>query len=337
MHIWDVWNHRDYLGYRDYRPRFASEFGFQAPATATTLREALGEDEFAVGSAAMAHHQKHPRGDEALADRLGEHFPAVDAVTDWLYLTQLNQARAVGTAVEWCRSLHPRCTGTLYWQLNDCWPGVTWAAIDSLGRVKPLWWATRRFYAERLVTFQPPGPGENPFDRTPVLHAINDTDEPWPVSLAVTRMTFDGTVLGSSEVRLNVAGRGRSAVEGIDPALLEPRRRGDEFLVARADGMQATWFFARDREINYPAPEFEAFWQEQGRQLVVKADVLIRDLMIQPDVVCPGATVSDGLVTLLPGQSVTLEIESSRPVDLATLLDRPVLQCANFYGAIAHD
>src|SRR5262249_6186838 len=63
---------------------------------------------------------------------------------DLHYRLQLNQCRALKLGVEYFRSLWPRNMGILYWQLNDCWPGVTsWSAIDGDGKFKPLWYATR--------------------------------------------------------------------------------------------------------------------------------------------------------------------------------------------------
>jgi len=101
---------------------------------------------------------------------------------DWHYLTQLNQARAVSYGVELFRSLHPVCTGTIVWQLNDCWPVTSWAAIDGDGRRKPLWYAVRRGFAQRLLTLQPRF-------RAPAAVLVNDGDATWVGTLDMTRRT----------------------------------------------------------------------------------------------------------------------------------------------------
>ncbi|MFC7484554.1 hypothetical protein ACFQX7_37285 [Luedemannella flava] len=136
-HIWDVWNRRDYTGYRDYVPRFAAEFGFQAPPTFATLRRSVSDDPLAPDSAGVLHHQKADDGNGKLARGLAHHFgPAAD-FDEWHYLTQVNQARALTLGVEHFRSHWPVCTGTVIWQLNDCWPVTSWAAVDGDGRRKP--------------------------------------------------------------------------------------------------------------------------------------------------------------------------------------------------------
>ena len=75
--------------------------------------------------------------------------------------------------------------GTILWQLNDNWPVTSWSAVDGDGRRKPLWYALRRAYAERLLTIQPR-------NGTPTLIAVNDTTTPWQAQIDVRRITFDG-------------------------------------------------------------------------------------------------------------------------------------------------
>ena len=74
--------------------------------------------------------------------------------TDWRWAAQLNQARAVAHAITHYRSWWPRTSGAIMWQLNDCWPVTSWATIDSDERPKPLWWALRDAYADRILTVQ---------------------------------------------------------------------------------------------------------------------------------------------------------------------------------------
>ncbi len=124
----------------------------------------------------------------------------VDVPTDfdaWLWATQLNQARAVRTGVEHFRSLRGTCMGTIWWQLNDCWPVTSWAVVDGAGRPKPAWFALRDAYAPRLLTIQPRG-------SELVLFAVNDGDEEWSLTGSVDPRTFDGEVLAGDEVSLRV-------------------------------------------------------------------------------------------------------------------------------------
>ena len=87
-------------------------------------------------------HQKADDGNGKLDRGLAPHLGVPDDFTDWHWATQLNQARAVH-AIEHYRSWWPRTAGAIVWQLNDCWPVTSWAAIDGDERPKPLWYALR--------------------------------------------------------------------------------------------------------------------------------------------------------------------------------------------------
>lgn len=329
-HIWDVWNRRDYTGYRDYVPRFAAEFGYQGPPTYATLRRSVSDRPLRSDSPGVLHHQKADDGHGKLARGLAYHFPPRESFDDWHYLTQVNQARAIQLGVEHFRSHWPVCAGTVVWQLNDCWPVTSWAAIDGDGRLKPLWYALRRAYAPRLVTVQPRGERAGG-DARLVIVAVNDTPQPWQTAVSASRRGLDGILAAATAVPVLVAPRSVAEVElpGDLAASPDPSR---ELLVVAAEGAaQALWFYAEDRELAYPAARYETDVRTEGRTVLVDltAHTLLRDVVLQADRLDPGAEVDDAMLTLLPGESVTLRVRTSRPVPPDALTRPPVLRCVN--------
>jgi len=325
MHIWDVWNQRDYLHYRDHRPRFVAEFGYQGPATYATLRRAIRRGELAADSAALAHRQKAVDGTLKLARGLAAHLPEPRDFDDWHYLTQVNQARAVTVGIEHFRSLRPYCMGSVVWQLNDCWPVTSWAAVDGDGRRKPLWYALRRAYADRLLTVQPR-------DGRPALVAVNDGGEPWTGRVEVTRLTLAGEPRAKTSIALDVPAY--SSVTWPLPAdVAVPDEPRAELLLADpgSAGARAFWFFAEDRDLAYPPAEYDATVEPapDGVRVRVTARTLLRDLVLAPDRLDPAAEVDEALVTLLPGESTTFTVRSGRALDPSALTTRPVLRCVN--------
>ncbi len=122
---------------------------------------------------------------------MAAHLDVPEDFTDWHWATQLNQARAIQYALEHYRSWWPRTAGAIVWQLNDCWPVTSWAAVDGDGRRKPLWYAMKHAFADRIVTVQPRG--------TDLVAAlVNDTDEPWTGQVEAVRTTLGGEVLAAS-------------------------------------------------------------------------------------------------------------------------------------------
>ncbi|MFJ6195580.1 glycoside hydrolase family 2 protein [Micromonospora sp. NPDC092111] len=324
-HIWDVWNTDDYTRYREYVPRFVAEFGYQAPPAYATLRRALSDQPLAHDSPGMAHHQKATDGDAKLQRGLDAHLPVPADFDDWHYLTQLNQARAIQLGVEHFRSHRDVCTGTIVWQLNDCWPVTSWAAIDGDGRRKPLWYALRRAYADRLLTVQPRDGGL-------ALVAVNETGTPWRSPATVTRSTLAGEPRAKTSYRLDVPAY--SAVTLALPAdLAGPEEARRELLVAEAGDTaeRALWFFAEDRDTQWPAAHYDAAVEptDGGQRVRVTARTVLRDLTLFPDRLDPAAEVDAALVTLLPGESATFTVTSGAPLDAAALTSRPVLRCVN--------
>jgi beta-mannosidase len=102
-HVWDVWFGKDYAAYRSHAPRFCSEFGYQGPPTYATLRHATPAKELRPDSKAMLQHQKSGGRNERIHERLAVRFEIPKDFDAWLYVMQLNQARALQTGVEWCR------------------------------------------------------------------------------------------------------------------------------------------------------------------------------------------------------------------------------------------
>ena len=323
MHIWDVWNTDDYTKYRAYRPRFVAEFGFQAPPAYATLRRAISDDPLAHDSPGMAHHQKAAGGDAKLRRGLDNHLPPPRDVDDWHYLTQLNQARAVAYGIEHFRSLRPFCMGAIIWQLNDCWPVTSWAAVDSDGRRKPLWYAMRRAYADRLLTMQPR-------DGALALVAINDSATSWALSAVVARRALTGKVLAEEVLSATVA-PGTAATLPLPADVAEAGDPSAELVVADGGEERAWWFFAEDKDIEWPPAKFDTKVEPaaDGTRVTVTAQNILRDLTLQPDRLDPTAEVDEAGVTLLPGESVTFTVTGARTLDPAALTTHPVLRAVN--------
>lgn len=323
MHLWEQWNRQDYPTYRDVRPRFVSEFGWQGPPTWSTLTEALPDDPLTPESPSMLVHQKAMEGNVKLTDGLVPHLPLPNTMPEWHWAMSLNQAIAVRSALQWFRSLHPHNAGAVVWQLNDCWPVVSWAAVDGYGRKKPLWYGMRAAFADRVVTVQPEG------DRLEVA-VSNDTDAAWSGSLSVSRRAFDGDVLAEASVDVEIAARSTTRVP-IEAAVAAAGDAAGELVVAELGGTRGLWFFAELRDSSLRPAELETAARrvDGGVEVVVTARTLVRELALLVDVAAPDAEVDDMLVTLLPGERATFTIRTDSDVDPSRFLSPDVLRSAN--------
>ncbi|MFD0471909.1 hypothetical protein ACFQ0B_29060 [Nonomuraea thailandensis] len=289
IHIWDVWNREDYRRYAAYRPRFVAEFGFQGPPAHATLRRASSDEPLTPDSA----HQKAIDGQAKLLRGLGDHLPRPQTFDDWHYLTQLNQARAMAFGIERFRALMPHCMGTIVWQLNDCWPVTSWSAVDGDGRRKPLWYALRRAYADRLITVQ---------DGEAAL--VNDAGEPWSGELRLERRGLDGRPLAKEVVAVHAAPRSVLRV-ALPPSVAAPDDPARELLTVRLGEAGTVRCYAEDPAVAYPPAAYDAHVERSpdGYRVTVTASSVLRELALFPDRLDPAASVDDQLVTLLPGRA----------------------------------
>lgn len=195
MHYWEVWHGaKDFSAFYSVKPRFCSEFGYQSFPSFETVSSFCPPDQFNVFSPVMDHHQKCNKGNAPIIGMFGRYFRMPESFRDFLYLSQVQQALAIKTGVEFWRTLKPRCMGTIFWQLNDNWPVASWASIEYGGKWKQLQYHAKRFYSPVIaVAYRDPADGQTR------LFVTSDLREKCSVSLTAMVCDFDGAVLKKFE------------------------------------------------------------------------------------------------------------------------------------------
>lgn len=203
-HYWDVWHGlKPFTDYRNFHFRFVSEFGFQSfPELKTVESYTLPEDRN-IFSYVMEKHQKNDAANGKILYYLSELYRYPTSFDGLLYVSQLLQAEAIKYGVEHWRRHRGRCMGTVYWQLNDCWPVASWASIDYYHRWKALHYYAKRFYAPELVSAAEEG-------TTVPIWLVNDRLQPvsgelrWQLCHSTGRIVDEGSLgveLGAASAR----------------------------------------------------------------------------------------------------------------------------------------
>lgn len=193
VHYWGVWwGNEPFETYNEKVGRFVSEYGFQGMPDMRTIESFTLPEDRNLGSEVMAVHQKHPRGKELIRDYMERDYLIPSKLEDYIYVSQLLQARGIKTAIEAHRRAKPYNIGTLYWQFNDCWPVTSWSGIDVDHRWKALQYSVRKAYDRFLISFTQEKDslsiwmvGDCYVDRTPQLT--------WQL------ITFDGDTLAAGK------------------------------------------------------------------------------------------------------------------------------------------
>ncbi len=151
-HYWGVWwGKQPFSVFNEKVPRFMSEYGFQGMPAYNSFEQFIPQDELYLGSASVKNHQKHPVGYETIQEYMERSYITPDNFEDYIYISQLLQAGGMETAIAAHRRNMPYCMGTLFWQLNDCWPVTSWSVIDYYFNRKASYYAVKKAYQEVMV------------------------------------------------------------------------------------------------------------------------------------------------------------------------------------------
>lgn len=198
-HYWDVWHgRRPFSAYRSQFPRFMSEFGFQALPPLKTIQTYAEPADQNMTSYIMEHHQRSGPGNGLMIAQMTDAFRMPKDFESLVYLSLILQAEGIRYGVEHWRRNRKRVSGTLIWQLDDCWPVASWASLDYYGRWKALHYAAKRFYAPLLLSVEDIGPKM-------AVHLTSDLLEPVDVHVKWRLETFNGGVLKSGEKTVHAA------------------------------------------------------------------------------------------------------------------------------------
>jgi beta-mannosidase len=145
----------------------------------------------------MEHHQRSGSGNGLMIGQMTDTFRMPKDFPALVYLSMVLQAEGIRYGVEhWRRNKH-RVSGTLYWQLNDCWPVASWSSMDYFGRWKALHYAAKRFFAPILLSIEDQGARMD-------VHVTSDFVRDWSGTLRWKLVRLDGEVLQAGEMGLEL-------------------------------------------------------------------------------------------------------------------------------------
>ena len=188
-HDWGLWHDEmPFEQLEDRVPRFMSEFGFQSLPSLVTLKTIADDSDLQLESKSILNHQKHPRGNKLIRKYISRDFPEPKNFEELIYLNQICQAEGICKILQKHRLSKPYCMGTLYWQFNDCWPGISWSGIDYTGRYKALQHLVKK-------TFEPVLFVATPIENGISIHALSDLVENESFELDIHLQDFSGNFI----------------------------------------------------------------------------------------------------------------------------------------------
>jgi beta-mannosidase len=315
MHYWKVWHALAPIEeYTHQFPRFMSEYGFQSFPEMRTIRSFAKPEDLNIRSATMQDHQKNHGGNERILTYMLRWYPEPKDFASFVYLSQVLQAEAIKVGAEHLRRQRPNTMGSLYWQLNDCWPVASWASIDYYGRWKALQYYARRFYDDVIVsTYEHDGKVD--------VYVVSDKLVPLTAQVRTRLLDFSGKVLMEKTQDIQVPAQSSAVYFTLDrKEILADAAPSKTFLVFDLDaaGQKVSRnliFFDTMHNIDLPAGHVEASLETAGNGYAVtlRSAALARSVYVSFGDL--DVQTSDNYFDLLPGEAVTIKLKASASLD----------------------
>lgn len=311
-HNWGTWHGRKpFESFDTDVPRFMSEYGFQAFPEMKTIRTFAEEKDFELESPVMNAHQKADIGNALIKQTMRLYYRVPEKFEDLVYVGLVLQGQGIRHGIEAHRRNRPYCMGSLFWQLNDSWPVVSWSGIDYYGNWKALMYQSKRAFAPILINAIKEG------DDLCVYLVSDELQDHDGVRLDVELMDFDGKAHGKWT---------QSGMLAANSSVLFMKKRAGElqgklsaatsllhFTLKAKNGATLAddvFYFAYPKDQKLPEANIETSVRRRGDaiEMTLKTDKLARDIFVEVPV--QGVRFTDNFFDLQPGQRKKITITS---------------------------
>ena len=309
-HYWGVWwGNEPVETYKRKVGRFMSEYGIQSMPSTFTIKKFIDSMDMSLSSEKLKTHQKYTAGfSTMLTYMIGKFKPAVD-MENFVYLSQLVQADGIKTAIEAHRKAMPYCMGSLFWQLNDCWPAISWSSMDRYGNWKALQYQAKRSFQNVLITVEENEQGYS-------VHVVSDLMKDVKGNMEFTIFDFAGKVLWHQTVKgIKIFANKSGSYCQLKKSLIEKLNKKEIVLSCtlnirgKKDLSSAIYYFVNNPDLELRKPTI-TIQQKDEHSFTIKTDVLAKNIYIHLD--DSEILLSDNYFDLLPGNKKTITILSAK-------------------------
>ena len=304
MHYWGVFHGED--PFEDYAVnvgRFNSEYGFQSFPNIKLIQKYFNPSKFDLKDPLLSHRQKSYKGNRLIYKHIDDYYTTPQDIISLSYISQLTQAKGIGYAIQSHRIQADRCMGTLFWQLNDCWPAISWSSVDVDGTWRALQYAVRDAYEEQTIFVETN-------DRDYTLYVINDTPDELN---AKWRMTVynDHQVIFEKEGLVNLPSYSNLHYD-LKP--LQKQLSQGEYakveLVNEDMHISKTHLLVKPRKLKLADPIVHMEWEAipEGLQLNLRSDNFVKNLYLYTS---SDGYLSDNFFDLYPEEEKEVVIRTT--------------------------
>jgi beta-mannosidase len=279
-HYWGVWwGMQPFEVYQKKVGRFMSEYGFQALPMMNTLKQISDSSVLNLNSLSIKSHQKHPTGFETIDTYMKRSYPIPEDFKKYVYVSQLLQRDGLKMAIEAHRKAMPYCMGTLYWQLNDCWPGISWSTIDFNDQPKAAYFETKKLYKDVLISVSEV---EDKFQ----IYIVSDKTSDYKAVMTVAVKDFSGKVIFQKTVKVDIKKLSSSVYFSLLGDDLKTSTKNESYIsVELKDSFSdilasATYCFAKPNELKLIDPQLKIELAKDKSFIQITSKSFVKDLFL---------------------------------------------------------
>ncbi len=293
VHYWGVWHDaQPFSTFEKKVPRFMSEFGFQSFPELSTIKKFSKEEDWFLDSKVMLSHQKHPRGNSLIQEYMKREYNQPKDFHKFIYASQVLQAEGMRIGLEAHRRSQPYCMGTLYWQLNDCWPVASWSSIDYYGNWKALHYVAKDVFSPLALSISNNKTKYSVWVMSDKRQNITDT-------LFINSYDLDGIKTQKTrKINIDLTKFGSHKI--IDDY---QNISSDEFIIANfknQDISSKTIFTSKIKDLQFVKPTYKVGWSKN--QLKIQVDKPAFQVYFE----LAGIKFESNYLTLLPNVEYTI-------------------------------
>ena len=313
-HYWGVWWGKEpFEMYNNKIPRFMSEYGFQGMPVFNSFKKFIPENELNINSASVKNHQKHPVGYETIAEYMSRDYIIPEKFEDYIYVSQLLQARGMQIAIEAHRRNKPYCMGTLFWQLNDCWPVTSWSSIDYYGNRKASYFTVKEKYKTQMISVV----NENDSIK---IFIVNDDVMSLKVELESILLNAEGLTLEKKSIPLKLEAQSSLLYASIPIGEFLKNELPENLVlytsIKQNNAVLAENFynFVSPKELNLKVPVFEMILDPTSHKLTISSNVYAKNVYLYTKQA--ELKLSDNFFDLLPNAPKEISLQDNFPVEM---------------------
>jgi len=315
-HYWGVWWGKEpFDKYEEFIPRFMSEFGFQSFPTFKSVKKYTTEEDWNIYSPVMKSHQRSSIGNATIEEYMKRDYHIPENFEEFLYVGQLLQAKGIKMGIEAQRRAMPYCMGSLYWQLNDCWPVASWSSIDYYGNWKALHYEVRNAFKEVIISTEIRDDNLN-------LYIVSDKLLDTEATLELTLMDFNGKIIKSINEDIIINANSSKVYNKVDISSLTNNLNKSQLLllskIKSKDSviidLDITYFVSpKNLLLTSPKIDYEILdWDKKSFVIEVSTDVLAKNVFLQYEA---EGQFSDNYFDIPPNESVRIIFSSDMGLD----------------------